>query len=72
MPPFTDLDPHRRAEASVPRLASPSGTARARPGRPGPLVVRELGRQRIPTLHESDRHASIVVANRHCQKINKL
>ena len=53
MPSSTDLDPRRPAEASVPRLAFPSGIARAPPGRLGLRVVQELVRDRIPFTRES-------------------
>jgi hypothetical protein len=39
--------PHRAAASGL-RLASPSGTARARPGRPGPREVQGRARRRSP------------------------
>ena len=45
--------PHR-AEASERRPASPSGTAREQPGRPGPQEEPERGRRRIPGNRVSD------------------
>lgn len=41
--------PHR-AEASERRPASPSGTARARPGRPGPREVQGRAQQQTPVM----------------------
>lgn len=44
--------PPRRVEASARHRPSPSGTARGRPGRPGPRGEQERGQQRIPAMEQ--------------------